>query len=288
VRKFLPLLLIAVLLISGCGYVNHIVDNGYMAVRLNDGRVSQVVGPGRYNTWPLGFFTGIADVNVSPQSVEWADESVGTREKQTIGVRVTVTYRRDQLKVEDMWVNWNTYAKDDAILASAVQDRIPGAVKDLTTNYPLDDILGTEGSEVGRAEVTEYLSNILREELAEFDVKLENVVIDNVEPSAAYKEVNEERALEREKKRLEEDRQARKSLELKTEQAQTAIDKEIATREQEVAAIKAKTFELSPEALELEKLRIQVEALKSARVIFLPSDTSLFLGADTLGKLVQP
>lgn len=281
------LLLVVVMLVSGCGYINHTVNEGYVGAKIYSGRLEQIVPPGRYNTFPTGFFTAMENVNVSPQTVEWEDASVGTKDKQTIGVKISVTYRRDPDRVDSMWREWNTHAKNDEALAILVQDRVPGAVKALTTSYGLDDILGTEGSDVGRDAMTDFLESELSSELAEFYVKLENVVIDNIEPSPQYIAVNEERAVEREKKRLEQDRQARKVLELETERAQTEIAKEIAGREQEVAKIKAKTFEQSPEALELEKLRIQVDALKAAKVIFMPTDTTLFLSGADLSSIVQ-
>jgi hypothetical protein len=286
-KKFLVVVVLLGLLLSGCGYINHTVNEGWVGARINSGKLQKIVPPGRYNTWPFGFFTAMENVNVSPQVIEWEDASVGTKDKQTIGVRISVTYRRDANKVDSMWREWNLQAKNDEALAVLVRDRIPGAVKALTTRWGLDDILGTEGSEVGRDEITDFLETKLTSELSEFYTKLENVVIDNIEPSPQYIAVNEERAVEREKKRLESDRRDRKELELETERAQTEIAKEIATREQEIAAIKAKTFELSPEALELERLRIQVEALKAAKVVFLPADTTLFLSGSELEKIIQ-
>lgn len=281
-HKLFLLTVLGTLLLSGC-YMNHVVETSKMAVRTTDGRVTEVVGPGRYNG---GFFADIFEVDVSAKSLEWEDPDLVTRDKQPISLKVGITFARQRASVRFMWENYNLEARDDAALALQVLQRVPGAAKDLTARYTLDQMLGIGEGAPGRTEVTELLSESLGPELEEVGIDLLNVTINNIGASPNYLQLLEEKANAQARTELSQQETLQLQEQLRQEKAQTEIDLEKARRQQEVSAELARTYEESERAYELRKLELMGNLLgEQDKVLFVPegTDLTMLLGGEFIG-----
>lgn len=262
---------------AGC-YLPGTVDSHEVGLKITSGRVEQVLEPGRYTD--VGWFTYLRTVDASAKTTSWSDPDLVTRDKQPIGLDISVTYarNREHASIIQMWRQYNLEAKDDQALATQVLKRIPGAAKDLTTRYSLDEMLGITTEAPGRSIVTQALFDALEPELEEVGITLLNVTIENITPSEQYLNLLEEKA--NAQAATEVARELTKQLEeqLKQEEAQTKIELEKARRQNEVNSELAKTYEASPEYFELEKLRLMQNVLGGKdKLIFVPPGTDLSL-----------
>jgi regulator of protease activity HflC (stomatin/prohibitin superfamily) len=285
--RFVLALVVLSLLISGC-YLPGTVDSSEVGLKITSGKVEDVLEPGRYTD--VGWYTSLATVDTSAKTTDWKDPDLVTRDKQPIGLTISVTYarNRDHKSIKQMWTQYNTEARDDKALAAQVLKRVPGAAKDLTTRYSLDEMLGITPDAPGRAIVTQALFDALEPELEEIGISLLNVTIGNIAPSEQYLNLLEEKA--NAQASTEVAREMTKQLEeqLKQEEAQTQIELEKARRQNEVNSELAKTYEQSPEYFELEKLRLMQGVIGGKdKLIFIPpgTDLSLLFSADGLVPL---
>ena len=282
--RFVLLSVLLVLVLTGC-YLPGIVDSSEVGLKITSGKVEEILGPGRYTD--AGWYTSLATVDTSAKTTDWKDPDLVTRDKQPIGLTISVTYarNRDHESIKNVWVQYNMEARDDNALATQVLKRVPGAAKDLTTRYSLDEMLGITDDAPGRAVVTQALFDALEPELEEVGISLLNVTIGDIAPSEQYLNLLEEKA--NAQASTEVARELTKQLEeqLRQEEAQTKIELEKARRQNEVNSELAKTYEKSPEYFELEKLRLMQGVLgANDKLIFIQpgTDLSLLFSSDGL------
>ncbi len=291
-RKIVVLLALAALplLLGGC-FWNEQVEANETGLILGDGvSIQSIVGPGRYTNW--GWFAELAKVDTSAKTVEWEDPDLWTSDKQPVAFKVGVTYRRkpDAESVRHVWTIYNGEARDDKALAQQVLNRIPRVAKAVTTKFNLDQMLGTEGGiEQGRSELQKEMAGLLNAELAEFDVELLDIGVNNIGADQEYMDQLKQKAVAKIAAEVATQRTSQLQEQLKQEQAQTNIALEIARRENSVAEEKAKVYSLSPQAYELKRLELLADVIGSNdKVYFVPqgSDLTLILGGQ--GQQVVP
>lgn len=262
-RVVLVMLIIA-LFTAGC-YWKREVQTSQVGLKLNDGvTVSEVVGAGRYSE--SGWYAELVIIDVSAKTTPWTDPDLVTRDKQPIGLEVTVTYQRmrDKESITAMYSNYRSEALDDVALQNQVLSRIPGVAKDITTQFTLDQMLGVssvtnetgELDPAGRAELTSRIFEALEPELAEVYVQLLDVRITNIAPDQQYLALLSEKARVALEKDVAAERTRLLDEQLKQEQAQTNIDLEKARRENLINEQMAQAYEESDRAYELRRLEL--------------------------------
>ena len=292
--KFVLLLVVSTMLLSGC-FWNKQVEANQVGLIMPDGvSIEQVVGPGRYSRWnPVkDWFAEMQIMGVSADTAIWTDPDLVTRDKQPIGLDVSVTYARmrDSKSVEAMWELYNSEARDRESLQQQVLTRIPRVAKDLTSRYTLDQMLGVaEDDPVTRAEVQGYLQDALAEELSEIYVQLLDVGINNIAPSEDYLDLLEQKANATVAVEVAQQETKRLAEQLEQEKAQTSISLEIAVRDNKVSEERAKVFEQSEQWFELTRLDKLARILGDKdKIYFVPVGTDLTLFLSGQATEVQP
>lgn len=283
------MLIVLITLLSGC-YWQKQVEGNQVGLRMNDGvsinAVDGVVGPGRYSSG-LAWYAEMEVLDVSAKTAQWEDPDLWTKDKQPLYFKVGVTYRRksDNESVRMMWANYNTEARDDAALEQQVRNRVPRVAKAVTVQFTLDEMLGITGGEAaGRGVITQKMSELLAPELAEFGVELLDVGVNDIGVDPDYAAKLKEKA----QAQINTELAAQKSLQLaeqvKQETAQTAVDLEIARRNNLVAQEQNKVYVDSPQAFELKRLELLQNVIgDSDKIYFVPegADLTLLLGGNT-------
>lgn len=255
--KLFVLVMLVVLLslsMTGC-YWRKEVEASEVGLVMDDGvKISRVVGPGRYNDlW--SWYAALKVIDATAKTVAWEDPDLVTKDKQPIGLSVSVTYSRDRdpERAKHMWQFYNAESTSDELLQAQVIARIPRVAKAVTAQYTLDQMLGiAEG--FSRQDVQRAMRDMLIEELAEIDSLVLDVGINNISPSSDFMELLEEKAnasVEREVA-IEKAKTAVETL--KEEKAQTEIEVEFARRNRLVAEEAAKIYELNDRWYELKRL----------------------------------
>lgn len=273
------LALVILMAMTGC-YWRTPVESHQAGLVLPDGvRVSEKVEAGRYSDlW--GWYAKLQIIDVSNKLLTWEDSSMVTDDKQPIGFILDVTYSRDRSCVEEMFRDYRTEALDDAALERAVRSRIPRVAKEVTTQYSLDQMLGTEegDEEVSRTIVQNKLDELLSDELEELCVLLKDVGINDIGASEEYLRLLEEKANAAVAVEVAQEETRRLQEQLNQEQAQTEIDLERARRENLVNEELAQVYEGSPQYYNLRRLELLADVIgDNDKVYFVPSDVPLEL-----------
>jgi hypothetical protein len=237
-------LLLVVLMSSGC-YWNRQVEAYQVGLKLKQGvKIEAVLGPGRYTDF--GWYSDLQPINVSALTVEWTDPDLVTKDKQPIGLSLSVTFarNRDADSAQGMWERYNAEARNDELLMAQMLRRIPRAAKAITTKYTLDQMLGVgeEGEKVGRERVQQELFDLLDVEADELYSRLLDVGINNIAPSDVYMGLLEEKANAQVRVEVAGQRKLELDEQLKAEKSQTQISIELASRERQVQEERAKVF----------------------------------------------
>lgn len=270
-------LFVIVLVSPGC-YFWATVDNHEVGLRLPDGvSVQEVVGPGRYSD--VAPYSKLVTIDSSVKTFEWTDPDLATKDKQIIGLSIGVSVRRkpDSESVRNMYQTYRSESLDDEALKNLVFNRVPRVAKQVTTQFTLDQMLGvSDDQESSREEVARRISELLLSELEEFNVELVDVGVNNIATSEAYQRSLERKAEAQIEAEIAKEETKRLTQELIKEQKQTEIDIERATRNNKVQEELAKVYAISPEALELEKLRIVSEAIGgNDKMFFVPQGADI-------------
>lgn len=279
-KKFLVLILCAVTL-SGC-YWQAEISESEVGLQMSNGiSVDTVVYTGRYTD--NGWYADLKEIDTSAKTITWNDPDLVTKDKQVIGVDAGVTYRRtrDKEKVKTLWNTYPNEATSDESLAAQVNNRMARSIKEVTSQFSLDEMLGTAGTDVGRDDLTKKAFDLLSKKLDEVGIELLDLGINNISPSASYRASLEAKTSAQVAVEVSQKETVALQEKLKQEQAQTQIALEQAKRENDVAAIKAQVIEQSPEAFEIEKIKAMATMLGSHdKIYFVPqgSDISIFLG----------
>jgi len=251
----LALVLIAVT-ISGC-YINSGVEQFERGLKLRGGvEVEAILGAGRYSD--MGWFSQLEKVNVSALKVEWEDPDLVTRDKQPIGLSVSVTFSRkgDNESVKRMWEEYNHEARDDEALKNQVLARIPRAAKAMTTQFTLDEMLGVGegGEEAGRMFMQQRLNEFLSAELSEIYCVVKDVGVNNIAPDPDYLDLLRDKANAVVQREVAHEQALTAKETLEKEKKQTDIDLELARRERLVQEERAKVFTSNERWFELKRL----------------------------------
>lgn len=273
------LALIVMLAMTGC-YWRTPVETSEVGLVMGDGvRVDEKVGEGRYSDlW--GWYAELQIIDVSNKLLTWEDPSLVTDDKQPIGLVLDVTYKRDRDCAEEMFRDYRAEAVDDATLERSVRSRIPRVAKEVTTQYSLDQMLGTEegNEEVSRTVVQNQLYNLLEAELKELCVSLSDVGINDIGASEEYLALLEEKANAEVGVEVAQVETRRLREQLNQEEAQTEIEIERARRDNLVNEELAKVYEGSPQYYNLRRLELLADVIgDNDKVYFVPSDIPLEL-----------
>lgn len=260
------------LLMTGCygSCVSIEIAANQRGIDLNDGvNPTTVLQPGRHSNGE--YFATYEVVDVGVKTFEWNDPSLVTRDKQPIGLTLSVSVERptEQESLFNMYSKYRGAALDDTQLQALVFSRVPRVAKGVSQELSLDELLG-------RDEAQGLLFDALQKELSEFGVILKDVGISDIQTSAEYTAALERKAASQIEAEIAKQETLRIAEELKKEEGQTLVELEKAKRANLVAVEKAKVYELSPDALELEKLRIMAESINpNDKMFFMPPGTNL-------------
>lgn len=276
---------------SAC-YCQDGVSASQVGLKIDSGRVVEVVGAGIYTD--MGLYSDLVQIDTSAKTLELSDPDLVTSDKQPIGVSVAVTYarKRDAESVNLLWSRYNGEAKDDKTLDGQVRSRVPAQVKTVTAAHTLDELIGTApGDKDGRPLVTKELFDLLKPQLDAFGIELLDVRFSNFAPDGKYLDTLKEKALVGLRQEISKQTTLQLEQQLLQEQAQTKIELEKARRTNEVKELENKLYTTSPQAYELEKLKLLKEVLGDKTIYFIPqgSDVSLFFsGVGTAPGTIVP
>lgn len=269
--KFL-FIAVFMLIVSGC-YGSCIpieVASNQRGIDLPDGvNPSIVLQPGRHSN--SAYYASYEIVDVGVKTFEWNDPSLVTKDKQPIGLTLSVSVERptEQETLFDMFAKYRGATLDDGQLQAIVFSRVPRVAKGVASSLSLDELLG-------RNEAQKLLFEALATELEEFGVNLKDVGISDIQVSPEYTKALEQKAASQIAADIAKQDALKLTQELEREKRQTEIDMEKARRENEVAIEKSKVYETNPYALQLEQLRLMSDAIKDTdKMFFIPQGTNL-------------
>jgi regulator of protease activity HflC (stomatin/prohibitin superfamily) len=278
---FLVLLMSLVLAsTSGC-VILRTVDNTNRGIVLMDGvSISKVVMPGRYSFWT--WYARMDEVNVTNKTINWEDPSLVTKDKQPIGMKLTVTYSRTATEVDKMYMDYRDEAKNDKQLAELVLTRVPQVAKSVSASYSLDQMLGISG-DITRDEVASVMKDMLGVQLAQIYVDIISVQIGDIAVSESYMDMLNQKAAAQLEVELAKQKTLTLAETLKQVEAQNKINLSQAVNANEVAAESAKA--LSDDRLfKLKYLEALAKVFgPNAKVVFIPSDSDLSIITNTTG-----
>lgn len=280
ISKKLGAALIAVFMaastLTGC-YLNEQVGASEVGIQLKDGAISSVVSAGRYSG---GMWEDLKIIDISAHTNEWEDSDVWTKDKQSVRFSVSLTYSRarDRNSIQYMWENFNMEARENTALYNLVVSRVPRIVKQVTTTYTLDEMLGIADSVKNRTTLQAELTDLLTDELANCGITLVDLGINDIGVDEVYASKLKEKATAQIEVELAAEKARQLEEQMRQEEAQTKIDLEIAKRNNLVAEEEAKVYALSPETFELERLRLLKDVIgSSSKIYFVPEGTDLSL-----------
>lgn len=289
-KRFSTILLLGLIIsvLSGC-YHNEYVSESQVGLRYNaQGQLFEVVGAGFYSG---GFWEDIAIVDISTHTTVWSDQSLPTSDKQIVGATIGITYRRNPnkesiAKMNQLYrrelVNEDDPGQADTALRDLVFNRAARAVKQTTSEFTLDEMLGTGSAEKDRASLAARLKETLEPMLSEAGIELIDIGFNDIEPSKTYLASLDAKAQAQAEAERAKTETFKLQQQLEQEKAQTAIELEKANRDQQIAKLDANVLDESPAKLELEKARIYASAMSDKdKVYFIQpgTDISLFFNA---------
>lgn len=252
------------------------VGDDEVGIITKGGRVSEVVGPSI--VWrTFDYYAEINKVNVGVQTFTFEDNSIYTQDKQTVGATIGISVRRKADEAETMFKNYRVAALNDAELQRLVNDRMSRIVKSAFSARSIDSITGTDEQVKGSRDLlADEIKEKLAAEVADFNVIVIDVGVNNVDPSEAYQEAMNNRTKAEARAELAKAEKAAKILELDAEKAETEKELEVARRDNLVAQEKGKAYEKNPILLQLELARINADAIKGAKLVVLPAESTMF------------
>jgi regulator of protease activity HflC (stomatin/prohibitin superfamily) len=298
VKKVIPLLLVCSMFLTGC-YFNEEVETNQVGAKLNSNNITMVVGPGVY-TEATDFYADFVKLDVDTQTFSVEDPEVLASDNQAVSVKITIQARRqrDDASVRNILTNWNSL-KDNTVLrdtiSSTAREGMKNGVRGFTLSQLLDDRNG----------LADAIRQQLEADTEKYSVEIVNVTVENIGVDPKYMEMLNQKALlraetEKEKQRQELIRQQAANeilqaeqqttvqlAQLEAEQAKTAVEVEIASREGEKTAAQYQVYKNNPQAYALEYLRRLKDVLgDKATVYFLQPGmdlTALFgLGGNSI------
>jgi hypothetical protein len=285
-RNFALLMLVVSVALSGC-YINKEVAPSQVGVELVRNELKNCVTSGVYTG--MGFWDDLTLVSMDTLTFKVSDPEVATNDNQLVGIEVTIQSRRksDCESVKGLLTNWSTLNDDNnliGVITATALEGIKVGTRQFTLAQLLDDRNGLSGkiSEGIEADASKYSTEII------------NVTVSNIALAPDYASMMQSKALltaeidlelrrqdliiqKASNDKLEQDQRAL-VLEQKlfAEQAQTAVDVEIASREGKKTAASYQVYLDNPAAYELEQLTRYATILGDKSVFyFLPEGTDL-------------
>jgi len=281
-------------MLSGCYWLEEI-ETSEVGAKMNAGRIYDCVPSGQYSE--SGWFEDLKHISKGTMTFSVEDPEVATQDNQLVGIKITIQARRalegakgiDCDSIKNLLQNWPALTEDQAFVdtvSATAREGIKNGTRGFTLAKLLDDRNG----------LSQAITKHIEEDALKYSGQIVNVTIENIALNADYARTLQEKALftaqtEKELKRqelvvqeaqtntLEQQQLTLVTQErLKREQAQTAVDVEIATREGKKIAASNQIYLDNERAYELEKLRLFANILgdKSA-MWFIPQGTDLTL-----------
>jgi uncharacterized membrane protein YqiK len=284
--KYLVLLLIVGLLLSGC-YINEEVDANEVGIKMYAGEIKSCVGPGVHTE--IGWFADLKQISSATVKLNVGDPEVATQDNQLVGVEITIQARRltDCDSARNILTNWPALVDDQALM-DTVDATAREGIKVGTRSFTLTQLLDDRNS------LATKIQESLEGDAGVYSVEIVNVIVNNIAIDPSYAEQLKTKALltaqiETELRRqdlikqtasnniLEQERRTAVLGEtVKAEQAQTAVQLEIATRAGKMIAAENQVYVTNQYAFELEKLRLLKDILgDKATFYFIPEGTDI-------------
>jgi hypothetical protein len=289
-NKLVLLLVVALsLLLSGC-YLNAEASANQMFVKLDEGVVVAVEGPGGVYSEATCYFCDYKLVNIDTLTFSVEDPSVLTEDNQEVSVTITIQARRssDPDDIKNLIQNWSTLV-DDQVFINTITATAREGMKNGTRGYTLTEVLDDRNG------LADAILAQLAQDAKNYNGQIINVTVENIGPSARYMEILGETAnlkAEVDKAVRERDvinQRAQNAIleqeqritvaaaQLEAEKAETAVQLEIARRDGELVSARNQVYSSNPQAFELEKLRLLREVLGENVIYFIPAGTDLTL-----------
>lgn len=283
-HRVIGLLALLVIFTSGC-YCNVPVGENQIGLKLDGGKVVQVVGPGLQSD-PLNYYADLRTLNINSINARWEDKSLVSRDMQDLGFTVDLSFARksDEKSIRNHWQLYNNEAKSDKQLTDTVLARVPQVVKDVTTRHVLAEMLGINeqtgeaSDEQGRQLLQTEIKAGLQPQLDAMGVNLLYVGVSNIDPDQTYVDALKTKTQQQVRIDALVAEQAVLKAQNDKEKQETEVQKTIAARDNEVAAERNKVYATNPQALELEKLRLLKDVIGPAsKIYFVPQGADLTL-----------
>lgn len=230
-------------------YLFNQVQEGEFGVKLESGKVTEVVGPGVYSDF--GWYVDLQTVRLSPVNFSVEDAEIITSDSQRLGVKISADAFRpnNPEKIRGLWGQWRGILTDDAALAARLTDFAQQAMKVCVGGKTFQqNVIGA-----GRDELRECIDKELSKLADGIGIEVANVVVPNVILSEAVQASLDAIV----QSRLATEKAAQDALKAKAEAAA-----EQARQEGEVRVQQARTQEEAKQqatlaALEAEKVTAQ-------------------------------
>lgn len=281
-------LLVASIMMSGCygvfAYVS--IPSGQVIIEMEDGvSITSVGGAGLYSNSAYRASYEVYDATV--HTFQWEDASLPASNNQEIGIKLSVSVRRPNETEPDMVKNaWRYYQREmreDIALESLISSKLGEGVKNTTASSTLSQMLGTNGSDVGRDELKKRMMDNIAPTIESMGFVLVDISISDISPSPEYRKAME-RIIEAENKtKLAQEEVKQSASQLDAEKKRTEVELEIANRNRLTAEEQSKVYRMSPEAFELAKIEAYGKALGDNSKIFFVQpgqDVTMFLNPD--------
>lgn len=282
-KKLLLLMvcIFSISMFSGCVFKREVSSNEIGLLMADGVKITEVVTAGRHTN--MGWYAKLIKVDTSAKTTLWEDSDLWTKDKQSVKFGVSIVYARQRENIEFMWEKYNLQTKDDAALEKLVLTKIPRVAKAVTTSMTLDEMLGIADGTKNRETLQTDLFALLKVELAECGIELIDVGVNDIGVDETYAAKLKEKATAQIQVELSKELTKQMQEQINQEKAQTDVAMEIAERNNKVAAEEAKVYAISPEAYELERLRLLKDVVgDSSKIYFIPegADITLYLAGE--------
>lgn len=298
--KFVFIFMAVMIILTAC-YFNDDVAPEQVGVQMDRNRILNCVGPGVYTEW--GYFEDLREVSANTVTFSVQDPEVATSDNQLVGVAITIQARRqtnDCDAIKTMITNWPGLLHDDQLI-STMTATAREAIKNGTRGFTLSMLLNDRNG------LANAIADQLKLDARKYSTDVVNVTIENIALDPAYAKALQEKAqytaeIDKELRRQDLVRQMAETNRLEQEQltevlkaqkvreeAQTAIDVEIARREGLKVTESNKVYELNEQAFKLRSLELLAKIFGDKAVMwFIPEGTDLNLILDKIGTDIVP
>lgn len=288
-----PLIILSFLL-TGC-YFNEEASASQVAVHMDRNQITRIEPvPGGVYT-DMSYYSDLLVVDVSTLTFSVEDPEVLTKDDQAVGVRLTIQARRkgDEASLKNLITNWNSLVDNQALIDTITATAREG-MKNGVRGFTLPELLND------RNNLAEAIVRQLQSDTAKYSVEIINVTVENIAASPEYMTILSQTAnlkaqTEQEKQRqtlinqkaANDILQAQKDTEVanaqvSAEEAKTAVQVEIASREGEKIAAANQVYADNPAAYRLRQMELMQGILGDNVIYFIPEGTDLSLFLDKL------